>query len=92
MKLFELLLTDILHITDIWLVGLEHHDKIKAVARQLNSPRNTVLRVDANQVWECTIFFGKFASYNNIKYKWADRLYKKYGWGNTTHLVKHKRV
>ena len=48
--LFDLLTADIIHIIFIWIVRLEHRDNLKAVVTQINSPCNTVLCVDANQV------------------------------------------
>ena len=81
---------DILHVINMWLIKLEHHNNLNAVVTRINIPQNPVLSVEANQVWEFNIIFSNLYSYNKIKYEYLDRRYTKYGWGNNTHLVKHK--
>ena len=42
-KLFDLLLTDILNMIDMWFFGLKNCEKFTAVVAQLNTPRSTIL-------------------------------------------------
>ena len=65
--LFDLLLTDILHNIDMWLVGLEHQEKPNGVMAQINRPQNTVLFVEINQGWKCTVLLGNLSNYHSTK-------------------------
>ena len=49
--LFYLLPKYILNVIDMWLIGIEHWDKLKAIVMQINTPRNSVLRTAIYQNW-----------------------------------------
>ena len=87
---FDLLPTDIIRIIDIWIFGTENIIKFKAAVMRINRPRNPILCVYANHIWGCNIFFSNFSHYHMIKFKYADRCYDKFGWGQHIHLIKHK--
>ena len=64
---------DILNDIDIWLIGLEHNDKLKTVMRHIQSPHNPVLRKRNYKDREKYLYFGNFLLYHTITYKPSDR-------------------
>ena len=45
----KLLPMHIIHIIDMWIIGLEHCKNFNAVVKRINIPHNPVLYVDTNQ-------------------------------------------
>ena len=62
--LLYLLPTDNLCIIDMRLDGLEHCDNINEYIMQINFWRNPVIIMDANHIWERTIFLGYLSNYH----------------------------
>ena len=50
-SLFDILPTEILTDIDIWVSGLKHHDKLKAVVTKMNSLSNPILFVITHEIW-----------------------------------------
>ena len=87
-RLFDLLLTYIISVVELWLVVIEHHKKFTAVVVRLNIPCNPVLHINVNQAWKSTFFFGYFSFYRSTQYEWVDRHTK--GCVATVVLINHK--
>ena len=87
--LSDLLPTDIIHTIDMWLVGLKNCAKLNAVVAQINSPRNTVLRINYNRACKITLLFGNLSFYSPTQYKWSD-ICTKGGWRSNVQLINYK--
>ena len=92
--LFDLLPTDIFNGNKIWIVGIEHSIKLKAIVTQTNIPHNPVLRMLTYMDWDHFLKFGNLSFYHTIRYEWTYRHYIKIpcGRGPTTHFVKNKHI
>ena len=62
-----LLPTDILNVMYMWIIGIEYHDKLKALVMQINNQLNTVLRVPTYHNWVCIMKFGNMLGFKMIR-------------------------
>ena len=71
--LFDLLPTFILTYIDIWVSGLKHRDKLKAVAKNMNYLSNPTLFAIPHELWATYHNFNAYIWYNEIFYEWEYR-------------------
>ena len=72
-SLFDLLLTEILADIDIWLSGLEDHNKFKRVILSFKYVCNPVLFTITHDLWTLYHNIGTLCWYNKVKYNWSHR-------------------
>ena len=71
--LFYLLPKFILMDIDIWVSGLKHRDKLKAVAKNMNYLSNPTLFAIPHDLWATYHNFNAYIWYNEIFYEWEYR-------------------
>ena len=72
--LFNLLTQDILMYVDIWVSGLKHRDRFKAVIANMNTMCNPTLFAIPQELWAPYHNFSVYSGwYNECFYAWAHR-------------------